>query len=138
MKLVEILRAKAPLLNELFGDDSYEIDEEDDDLVRVRAKWMELLLVYDFRDQWVSSSVRPLRVPDDISEEHTTDTLLRFLDIDVGARRKSMLDEQQVTDELRLVRPLAQLLKDDRKSRDAVWFVYGYNAAYTDHCNRKW
>ena len=138
MKLADILRANAPLLNEIFGNGGYRIDADEEDLVRVRAEWMELLLVYDFRDQFVSSSVKPLRVPDDMSEEHTSDTLLRFLDVDVGLRRKSALDEQQVTDELNLVRPLAQLLKDDCNSRDAVWFVNGYNAAYTDYCSGKW
>lgn len=138
MKLADILRANAPLLNEIFGDGGYRIEVDEEDLVRVRAEWMELLLVYDFRDQFVSSSVKPLRVPDDMSEECTSGTLLRFLDVDVGVRRKSALDEQQVADELNLVRPLAQLLKDDCKSRDAVCFVNGYNAAYTDYCSGKW
>ena len=138
MKLADIMRTKTPLLNEIFGHGGFRIDADEEDLVRVRAEWMELLLVYDFRDQFVSSSIKPLRVPEDMSEEHTTDTLLRFLDIDVGVRRKSALDEQQVTDELNIVRPLAQLLQDDCKSRDAVWFVNGYNAAYTDYCSGKW
>jgi hypothetical protein len=138
MNLAEALRANAPLLNEIFGSGGYRIDADEEDLVRVRAEWMELLLVYDFRDQFVSSSVRPLLVHEDMSEEHTADTLLRFLNIDVGVRRRSALDEKQVADELNLIRPLAQLLKDVCKSRDAVWFVNGYNAAYTDHYSGKW
>lgn len=138
MKLADMVRANAPLLNEMFGNGGYRIDADEANSVRVRTEWMELLLIYDFRDKFVSSSVKPLLVPDDMSEEHTSDTLLRFLRVDVGVRRKSALDEQQVRDELDLVSPLAQLLRDDCKSRDAVWFVNGYNAAYTDYCSGKW
>lgn len=138
MKLADALGANVPLLNEIFGHGGYRIDTDDEDSVRVSAKGMELLLVYDPRDQFVSSSIKPLRVPDGMSEEHTSDTLLRFLDIDAGVRRKSALDEQQVRDELELVRPLVQLLEDEGKSRDAVRFVNGYNAAYTDYCSGKW
>ena len=133
------MRAQAELLGDIFGDDAYEIvADEDEYLVRVRTAWMNLLIAYDFRDQFVSSSVKPLRVPDELSEDHTTDTLLRFLDIEVGVRRRSILDEQQVKDELNLVRPIVELLKDERNSRDATLFVNGYNAAYTDYCSGKW
>jgi hypothetical protein len=137
MSLVELVRSKAPLLNKMFGDGSYQIETVDGGCVRVRAKWMELLLVYDSRNQFVSSAVRPLEVPEDLSEDHDTDTLLRFLKMNVGERRKSNLDDQQVMDELALVRPLAELLKDRHKSRDAVWFANGYSSAYTDYCGGK-
>lgn len=139
MRLEKMVRAQAELLGDVFGEDAYEIvADEDNEVVRVRTAWMDVLLAFDFRDQFVSSSVKPLRVPDELSEDHTTDTLLRFLDIDVGIRRKSVLDEQQVRDELNLMRPLVELLKNERSSRDATWFVNGYNAAYTDYCSGKW
>jgi len=139
MRLEDIVRAQTGLLGDIFCDDAYEIlADEDDDVARVRTAWMDVLLAYDFRDQFVSSSVKPLRVPAELSEDHTTDTLLRFLDIEVGVRRRSALDERQVRDELNLVRPLVEFLKDERNSRDATLFVYGYNVAYTDHNSGKW
>jgi hypothetical protein len=134
----DILRRQPQLLDDLFGHRGHQIVASEDDLVRVRTAWMELLLVYDSRDQFVSSSVKPLSIPHQMPEDHSTDTLLRFLDVEVGVRRKGALDEQQVTDELNLVRPLVRLLKDARQTRDAVCFVNGYNAAYTDYCSGKW
>lgn len=139
MRLEDIVRAQAELLGELFSDDAYEIlANGDDHAVSVRTAWMDVLLDYDIRDQFVSSSVKPLSVPNELSEEHTTDSLLRFLDIEVGMRRKGALDEKQVRDELNLIRPLVELLKDEQKSRDAILFANGYCAAYTDYCSRKW
>ena len=132
MKLLDLVRSNAPLLNELFGLGGYRIDPADE-AVKVRASWMELLLTYDPRNQWVSSLIKPLSIPSEMSEEHTSDSLLRFLGIDVGTRRKGDLGERQVADELNLIRPLAVLLQEESKARDAVTFVNGYNAAYTDH-----
>ena len=139
MRLEEIVRAQAQLLDEVLGENAYEVvADRHIHVARVRTGWMELLLSYDVRDRFVSSSVKPLRVAEEISEDHDTDTLLRFLDIEVAPRRRSALDEQQVRDELNLLRPLVELLKCERNSRDATFFVNGYNAAYTDHYSGKW
>jgi hypothetical protein len=138
MSLADLVRAQAQLLDEMFGNGDYGIDASEEDLVRIRTEWMELSLVYDLRDQWVCSSVKPLRVPDTMSEDEPIDTLLRFLNIDADVRRKSALDEQQVVDELIRAGPLARLLKDGSRSRDAINFVSGYSAAYTDYHSGKW
>ena len=137
MRLREIVSVQSPLLDEIFDNDTYRISAADD-VVLVRTSWLDLKLVYDPRDRCVASMVKPLRVPEGISAFHPTDTILRFLDIEVEERRQSSLDEEQVSDELKLVKPVVQLFKDERGSCDATWFVNGYNAAYTDYCSGKW
>ena len=137
MRLSEIMLSQSRLLNEIFGPDTYQI-EATDDVAFVRTDWMELKLAYDPRDQCVGSMIKPLKVPEHISEYLPTDTLLGFLDTQVRERRENRLDEEQVRDELNLVRPLVDLFKDERRSCDATWFVSGYNQAYTDYCSGKW
>lgn len=138
MKLSDLLRRQQPLLDKLFGKGGYRIEGDASDEARIHADWMELSLVYDPRDEFASSMIRPLNVPADQSEPHTSDALLRYCGIEVGPRRKSALDERQVADELALIAPLIPLLKDKRKSRDATWFVRGYNTAYTDWASGDW
>lgn len=138
MTLRKLLQRQQPLLDELFGKGAYSVDADVPHQARIIADWLELSLVYDWRDQFISSSITPLNVPPEQSEPHTIDTLLRFCGVTVGVRRKSALDEQQVTDELARIAPLIQLLKDDRKSRDATWFVRGYNDAYTAWASGEW
>lgn len=138
LSLADILLRQPHLLDRLLGKGTYQIEEGENDVAKIRTEWMELTLVYDSRDRFVSSRVKALKVPAEISENCTTDTLLRFCGIEVGARRKSDLDEQQVSDELAHIQPFANLLKDEQTSRDAILFFRGYCAAYTDCLNGKW
>ena len=138
MTFDELVRANTLIIKEIFGDAPLEIDPKNGGSVAIKTKWMELHLYFDVRDRFVSSTIKPLLVPAEMSEEHTSDTLLRFLGIDVGERRKSSLDQQQIIDELNRVRPLVHRLQDETTSRDATWFVRGYDEAYTDYCNGKW
>lgn len=137
-RLANLLGRQQPLIDRLFGQGTYRIDSEGSDSARLSTDWMELLLTYDHRDQFVSSSVKPLKLPAELSENHTTDTLLRFYGMEARPRRKSQLDEQQVVDELELVEPLVEPLKVEQESRDATMFVRGYNAAYTDRAGGVW
>lgn len=137
MRLNEAVSTQARLLDEIFNGESYQVEGKHD-LVVISTDWLNLKLFYDLRDQCVASTVKPLRVPKNISEYHPTETLLRYLGMVTGPRRQSRLDEQQVRDELVLAKPLVALLRDERASSHATWFVEGYNAAYTDYCAGKW
>jgi hypothetical protein len=138
MTLDDALRAQHALLDKLFGQGAYRINSEDAISSRVFADWMELSLIYDQRDQFISSAIKPLRVPSEIAEDHQSTTLLRYLDVQFTPHRKSALYEQQVRDELTRIAPLVELFRDEQRSRDATWFVRGYNAAYTDHFSGEW
>lgn len=138
MTISDILHANMQLMNEIFGQDMFHIDAPTANSASIKTGWMELKLVYGPRDLFVSSTVRPMMVPAALSEPLVTDTALRFLDIEVGARRKSCLDDSQVVDELNRLRPLVNLLQDEASSRDAANFVKGYDEAYTDHCRGLW
>ena len=138
MGLGDILGQQRPLLDRLFGEGSYSIKVQEPHFAQILTGWMELSLAYDPRDQFVASAIKPLKVPAGLSEEHTTDTLLRARDIEVASRRKSALDDQQVVDELTLVSPLVGLFKGEQESCEATWFARGYNAAYTDWASGQW
>jgi hypothetical protein len=126
------------LLDNLFGEGRYRIESEDSISSRIFTDWLEVWLVYDHRDQFVGSAIKPLRVLAEIAEDHQTDVLLRFLGVEFGVHRKSALDEQQVADELTRITPIVEALRDEQRSRDATWFVRGYSAAYTDHFSGEW
>lgn len=134
----EILQRHQHILDRLFGAANYEIEAHRDEVATIRTPWMQVSFTCDWRDQFISSSIRPLRVPPENSVECTTNTLLRYCGIHTAVRSRGIVDDQQIIDELNRIRPLVDLLKDERKSRDAVSFVRGYNSAYTDYMSGKW
>jgi hypothetical protein len=137
-RLADVVRRHSSLLDELFGDGSYDVVEVGPEACELRTDWVEVALAYDWRDQWVSAELKPLKVPDDLSDSYPDHSWLRFCGIEVNAPRKSALDDQQVIDGLNVIRPIVELFKDSRLARDALWFVRGYSHAYTDWASGNW
>jgi len=138
MRLSELLRRQTSLLEDLFKGEPYEIADTAPETCELRTSWIEVALTYSRRDQWVDAQLKPLLVPDDISEAYPDHSWLTFCGIEVEASRKSGLDDQQVIDALNLIRPVVALFKDGQAARDAVWFVRGYGHAYTDWASGNW
>jgi hypothetical protein len=136
--LADLAQRRSQLLDELFGKGAYQLDDEAPEVCTISTSWAEVRLAYDRRDQWVSATMKPLRVPADISDSYPAHSWLRFLDQDPGTLRKSALDDRQLTDALDLIRPVLELFKDEQRSRDALWFVRGYSAAYGDWASGAW
>jgi hypothetical protein len=137
-RLSQIVGRQSSLLEDLFDRDAYEIVDTAPDACELRTSWVEVELTYSWRDQWVDTQLKPLVVPDDMSETYPGHSWLKFCGIEVGASRKSSLDDQQVIDALNLVRPIVSLFKDGQAARDALWFVRGYSHAYTDWASGNW
>jgi hypothetical protein len=137
-RLADVVRRQSSLLDEIFGEDAYAIVDAGLRACELRTGWVEVALAYDSRDQWVSAQLKPLTVPDDLSDYYPDHSWLMFCGIEVGASRKSAMDDQQVTDALSLIRPIVQLFKDSGLARDALWFVRGYSHAYTEWASGNW
>lgn len=137
-RLADVVRRQLALLHELFAGSAYELVDTDPLACELRADWVEVVLTYDCRDAWVSARLKPLTVPDNITDSYPDHSWLGFCGIDVGVRRKSALDDQQVIDALKLIRPVVELFKDSQSARDAFWFVRGYSHAYTDWASGNW
>ena len=130
--LAEIVRRQSALLDDLFGKDAYAIDETDPEECRVRTSWVEVQLICNWRDQCIDVALEPLKAPLEIRESHSAWLWFRFLDMDVASSHNCALDDHQVISELRRIRPILALLRDERRTTEALWFLRGYNSAYTD------
>jgi hypothetical protein len=138
-RIAKILEEQGPLLDEIFGEGPYEIEERAPYACVVRSPVLEIRLAYDWRDQWVSSIARPLNVPPDVAEDDIIESWARFVAMKMPARRKSQLDERQVVDELEVVRAVAaRVFTDAATARDAACFVRGYRSAYNDWAKGGW
>jgi hypothetical protein len=137
LRIADVVRRQSSLLTELFGD-AYDLVDAGPEECEMRTNWVKVSLAYDWRDQWVSADLKPLTVPDSLSDTYPDHCWLDFCGIDVGVPRKSGLDDQQVVDALRLIHPVIELFKDGRLARDALFFVRGYSHAYTDWASGNW
>jgi hypothetical protein len=113
-RLADVVRRQFALLDDLFAGGAYEIVDSAPLACDLRAEWVEVALAYDSRDAWVIAQLKPLTVPDNISDSYPDHSWLGFCGIDVGVRRKSALDDQQVIDELNLIRPIVELFKNSQ------------------------
>lgn len=130
--LSDLVRRQSALLDDLFFGAPHELVDVSPEACMLRTAWVEMDLAYDWRDQFVDARLKPLNAPDEISDSYPDISWLRFLGIEAEPHRKSALDDQQVIDELNLVRPILELFKDGARTRDALWFLNGYSQAYTD------
>lgn len=138
LRLADLVRRQSVLLDEVFGPDTYEIADTTREACDLKTSWVEVSLSYDWRDRWVDAALKPLTVPADVADVCDDHVLLKFCGVEVGERRKSAMDDQQVVDALVLIRPIVELFKDNRSARDALWFVRGYSEAYTDWASGNW
>jgi hypothetical protein len=132
-RLAELLQRQESLLDEIFGKSVYQIEDSDEQFCVLRTEAVEIEFAYDWRDQWLASSIKPLNVPPAVAETNIIETWVRFQDKEVALRRKSQLDDRQVIDELKLVRQvMTDIFTDPQTARDAAYFAWGYTIAYND------
>lgn len=137
-RLADLVRHQSSLLDDLFGVDGYEIADTSAETCELQAGWVEVALSFDRRDLWVGAMLKPLLVSADISDTYSDYLWLKFCGIEAGTPRKGELDQQQVSEALSLIQPIIELFKDERRARDALWFVRGYGEAYTDWGSGSW
>jgi hypothetical protein len=137
--LFQLVQSNNELLANFFDGAPFEIVESTDPVsCVVRSDWVEIELIYDWRDQWLSAVLKPLHVSDDVSDPYDEYNLRKFCGIEEPDVRKGALDSHQLTDCLIRIRPIVEKLKDSQAARDAVWYVRGYSHAYTDFASGKW
>ena len=97
---------------------------------------IEVEFSYDWRDRWVSASLRPLNTEQPIPDLHGTWEWRRFLGLAEPKRRKSERDRQQIADCLIEIEPILELFRDQQALRNSYWFIRGYSQAYNDWASR--
>ena len=132
-RLTSLVEKHRTRLDELFDGGDYEIEDSGPESCVVRAAAVELVLSYDRRDGWVVSTVRPLLLPAEVQEGFPSHLWLRFLEETEPARARRTLDETALLIELELLRPVLKAAGDPQKARDAIFFIRGYNAGYSEH-----
>jgi hypothetical protein len=137
--LATFLRDETKKLEVLFGPDfRIEDDKRDpENACRLVSPSAEVEFSYDWRDRWVSASLRPLNSIQPIMNVHGTWQWQRFLGLPENSNRKSERDKQQMIDCLDKIEPILELFKDQQKTRDAYWFIQGYSRAYNDWASRE-
>lgn len=135
VRIANLLEGLSTQLDALFGQGGWEIADEDPELCVVRTSAFEIGFAYHWREQQVDASIRPLRVPPDVSLSQSAELWLQSREL---RRESGPLNDRQVADELTLVRRVIQeIFADDQATRDAAFFAAGYNRAYNDWASRK-
>ena len=133
--LTEVLERHRPMLDEIFGRGGYALDESDGELCVIRARVAEVAMAYDEQHGWLTCLVKPLLVAEEVQESYPIDDWVRFSGRPAPCRSGGELDDRQVEAELNLLRQVVtETLADPQRARDAVNFLLGYNAAYTELC----
>lgn len=128
--LVEMLKERSPDLDRIFGGDNYHIEKTGEYPVLLRTRSADFEFTDDPRD-FVAAFIHD--IPGFQISQSPIDTWLKFLGTETPAQKRSHSYEQQLTNELEYVGTIvAKILADDATTRDAVWFVSGYNKAYND------
>lgn len=140
--LAAALAAERPLLDRIFGSESYELISLDEDAVLARSSRFSLQIAYDSgRDRSVTSELSTDAWEEEVAGTHEW---LRFLEErmpvaprDRSGRVRLSLDDQ-VREELTWVLRVAEaIFSDPQKTRDAVQFIRGHRVAYNDWASER-
>ena len=134
-EITNLVKAERAALEALIGA-NYSV-LENDGICRIVAPHLEFEFGYDWRDRWVTASLRPLQTSQKFDRPYGTSEWLRFLDQVEPPCRKSDIDRQQILDAIERMKPIIELWQDDLATRDAFWFMHGYLIAYNDWASRQ-
>ena len=145
-RVAVFLDREAALLAELFGGEAYEVEDVSPDVAIIRSTVFEMTFAYDRRRaRDLGTSIKLLGLPSELSVEHGLGSWARFLEEDIPVLPTNASGiitvplEVQVRDNLKWVARFArEIFSDPQRTRDAVHFADGYDAAYTDYCSGKW
>lgn len=126
------------MLDDLFGADAYQIVDIAPEACAVKASWVDVSFGYDWRDQWLNAQFVPRRAPEELIVTCEDHIMLRFCGVAWEEPERGSLTDRQVAGVLTRIRPIVEAFKDDRGTRDALWFVRGYSEAYGDWASGKW
>ena len=132
MDLGRALQLEIGLIDEIFGQGAYSLEMLDNDVARISADWVEVTISFDRRDGFVSSTLKSKLVGRELAEEAISDIFIKFCGIEPTTPLRGPLGPERVQHELKGIYPAIEMLKDPNKSRNACFFVLGYNEAYND------
>ncbi|HET6940934.1 MAG TPA: hypothetical protein VFH89_02110 [Sphingomicrobium sp.] len=131
--LCDLILNNEPLLDQLFGAGRFKIKEVNDLCCEIVTDAAQIHVAYDLYRMTTDSQLRPLQVPEDLSESMPVEWWLRYLDRDDPLRRRGPLTAEQVTAELHLVGDIIQsALATLHAARDAACFLKGYEHGRLD------
>jgi hypothetical protein len=139
IRVAELVRQDLALLERAIAGVPYELFDEQDYQCRVVTRDFTLTLTWEWRDQQIDSGVRVHEMRD-----HPLDLLYPHLDfrarewlraqgLPTLPHRSGPISSTLIRDELESVRRVVtQILPDNRKVREALFYLRGRSAGYND------
>ena len=131
-------------LDQIFGKGAYDVESDERDAACVRSRQLEWRIGYDRRDGSLASSLTAAP-QEEWSESAVPETWARFLGDEVPPLPRDAVGmvelsvDEQIALELALLQRLSlSIFADAQRTRDAAFFVRGYQRAYTDYCSGRW
>lgn len=126
------------MLDDLFGADAYQIVDIAPEACAVKASWVDVSFGYDWRDQWLNAQFVPRRAPEELIITCEDHIMLQFCGSASEKQEYGALTDRLVAGALERIRPIVDIFKDERRTRDALWFARGYSQAYGDWASGRW
>jgi len=134
--VAKMLEEQSLTLDDIFGSDGYSIEETGAYSAVLRTPLADFAFSDDPRD-FVSAYI--VGIPGIEVIQSPIDTWTHFFGEDPAAQKRSDSYRQQLANELNWIALIVdRILKDEATTRDAVWFVKGYNRAYNDWASGSW
>lgn len=130
LHVAAMLEATAPNLDRVFGSGNYTIEKTGEYSALLTTKLADFGFTDDPRD-FVAGYIS--RVPNVEVIQSPLDTWMKFLGEDTPSQSCAASHSAQLAAELNWVaRIVDEILVDPARTRDAAWYMNGYNQAYND------
>ena len=133
--VAEMLDEQKQILDQIFGSGVYKIEKTSEFSAILKTPYAGFCISDDPRD-FVAASV--VSVPGMDVVKSPIDTWMQFLGEETPPQKRTDPYEEQLANELKWIAAVVdRILKHPDRTRDAAWFIAGYNRAYNDWASRK-
>lgn len=143
--LATILKGERRVLEHIFGGESYRIEAVDNDEASLKTEKLEIRFARDERDGDVGCNIALNQVIEEFEEGAGSFMWASFLGDEEIAKPRDRNGqvissaEEQIAEELTLLgRLVKEIYSDAQKTRDAVFWIIGYETAGTHHAMGLW
>jgi hypothetical protein len=132
-RVAALVREEKALLEQVLAGAAYELHDEDVDRCKVVTDRYTIVFGWWWRERWITN--RPLDVPleFDFGSELETRTWLEAAGVSTVPPRSDFRTASLVRDELEVLdEAIAHVLSDDKRVREAIFYIDGSQQGYTD------
>jgi hypothetical protein len=136
-RIAELVREERALLEQALAGANYELHDEDVDRCRIVTDRLTITFGWWWRERWITAAIRlnrPQEVPleFDFGIEYETRAWLEAAGMPTIPPRSGVRSASLVRDEMEFLGQAVALLSDDRKAREAIFYMDGNGQGYTD------